>query len=84
MEPPVGVVERERNFRRVHRFSTRRAGKDYVRHLLSAQRLDFLLAQNPFNRVNYVRFPGTVRTNDDSNAVRKFEPRLIGETFESG
>ena len=80
----VGVVERERDLGGVHRPAGGRAVEDDVGHFLAAEALDALLAQHPLDGIDDVRLARTVRPDDDGDARREFQPRLVGEAFEAG
>jgi len=71
--------QRHGDFRHTHRGSILAAIENNVVHLLSAQRLYPLLAHNPANGVNDVRFSAAVRTDDGCYALGKIENDFIAE-----
>ena len=80
----AGVVERERDLGRVHSPAGGRAVENDVGHFLAAEALDALLAQDPFDGIHDVRLSRPVGADDHGDPGGEFEPRLIGEAFETG
>ena len=77
------VVEGERRFGEAARFAAGRAIEDDVGHLLAAETLRGLIAQQPFEGVDDVAFAGAVRTDDARHARSEIEPDAIGEALET-
>ena len=77
------VVEGERDFGGVQRPAAARAVEDHVGHFVAAEALDALLAQDPLDGVDDVRFSRAVRPHHDRDARRKLEPGAVGKTLET-
>ena len=60
-----------------------RAVEDDVGHLLAAQALDALLAEHPLDGVDDVALARAVGPDDDGDAGRELEPRLVGKALEA-
>ena len=61
----------------------RRTGEDHVFHLVGPHGACPLGSEHPRDGIDDVRFPGTVRTDDDRYTRLKIERGRIGEGLES-
>jgi hypothetical protein len=78
------IQERQRNFREPQRRPLRRPIKNAIGHALRAQRLVALLAQNPRNGVDYIRFPAAIGSDNASQPrAAKRDLRFFAKRFES-
>ena len=82
-QPMVGIVEHQRRFGRIQRPAAGRAVEDDVDHLLAAEILDALLAENPADGVDDVRLARAVGPDDHRDSGGKFEAGFVGEAFEA-
>jgi hypothetical protein len=82
-EQMVGIVEREGDFGRIRRPARPRAVEDHIGHFLAAEALDALLAQDPLDGVDDVRFARPVRPHNDRNSGGELEEGLVGKTLEA-
>ena len=80
---PRASAEGQRHLRHPHRSPRVRAAENDVRHLAAAQRLGRLLAQAPADRVEDVRLAATIRADHRSDALVKFQVRLVDERFKT-
>ncbi len=76
------VVDRQRHLGPAQSRPVGGSGEDDVVHLAAAQRTRSLRAQHPGDRVDEVRLPRAVRTDDDRDAGLEIEDRLVGEGLE--
>src|SRR4029079_7876327 len=79
----VGVVDRDGDLGAAQRRPRRCACKDDVFHLAAAQGLGALLAHHPGERVDHVRFAGTVGSDDTGNARFEAQSRRRGKGLEA-
>ncbi len=59
------------------------SGKNHVGHFASAQRLGRLLAKDPADRIEDVRFAASIRADDGSDAFVKIQDGFRCERFET-
>jgi hypothetical protein len=83
LQRAVGVVESQRHLGHAERLAPLVAGEDDVLGLGRAQRFRALLAEYPTDRVDQVRLPGTVRTDQRRDAGFETERRLLRESLKA-
>ena len=79
----LALRERHRNLRHVVRLAGVGAVEDHVRHLASAQSLGRLLAENPSDGIEDVRFPAAVRADDGGHTPMEAQDGLWGKRLET-
>ena len=83
-KPPL-VVKNDRNFSRVGRLSLSgpRPLEDDVGHLRAPEALGALFTKNPTYRIDYIRFPRSIRPHDDGYPGRELEACFIRKRLET-
>ena len=75
----IGIVQRDGNIGKAHRFSGLCSGKDDILHGGAAQLPDALFPQHPAHRVRDIALAAPVRSYNGSDPVMKLKIDLIGE-----
>ena len=84
-ESTVAIVDRQGDFSTSKGCFGRSSGKDDVFHFAAAENLCPLLPHHPSERIEYIRLPGAVRTDNGTNSGFESESRCRSkglETFE--
>ena len=82
--PALRIVENQFDRGGAHRFAGGGAGKDHVRHRLTAQHLGRTFAHHPAHGIDDVRFTAAVGADDAGHVGRSVESGRIDERFEAG
>ena len=77
------VVERQRGFRERARLATRSAVEDDVGHLLAAEALGALVAQDPLDRIDDVAFAAAVGSDDTGDSRSEIETDAVRKALET-
>ena len=79
----VGVVERQGDRRHSGRLSGHRAVENHVEHGPTAKALGGLLAENPFDRVNYIGFTAAVGAYDSGDRCIENDVGAVSERLKA-
>ena len=79
----AGIGESQADLSHTGAFSTARAVKDDIEHLLAAEALGALGAENPTNSIDNITLTATVGPDDDGYAVLELELGFVGKAFEA-